>query len=97
MKTPSKNPKLTKPLAQHTAQRKRRRTQFVRFKDAKGKTVEFVEMYTSADFPCVEIGFADKTALHFLIDTRLTMEPTYSNWKTGNQRMLRRWPAVDCR
>jgi hypothetical protein len=51
----------------------------------------------AADFPCVEIGFADKTALLVAMDTRLTMEPTYSNWKTGNQRLLRRWKAVDCR
>jgi hypothetical protein len=62
-----------------------------------GKTVEFVEMWTDADFPCVEIGFEDKTALHFVMDTRLTMESAYANWKTGNQRMLRRWPAVECR
>ena len=53
-------------------------------------------MFTDADFPGVEIGFADKTALHFLIEPRLTMEPTYSNWKTGNQRVLRRWTAVEC-
>jgi hypothetical protein len=63
----------------------------------RGKTVDFVEMSAAADFPCVEIGFADKTSLHFLIDPYITMEPTYSNWKTGNQRLLRRWPAVDCR
>jgi hypothetical protein len=97
MKNLSKSPKLTKPLGQRPAKRKRRGSQFVRFNDAKGKMVEFVEMCTDAEFPCVEIGFADKTALHFVMDTRLTMEPTYSNWKTGNQRMLRRWPVVACR
>jgi hypothetical protein len=87
----------TQSLGQHPTRRKRRGKQFLRLNDVKGKTVEFVEMYTAADFPCIEIGFADKTALHFLMDTRLTMEPTYSNWKTGNQRLLRRWPAFDCR
>jgi hypothetical protein len=97
MKNPSKKHKLTNPLGQHSARRKRRGSQFLRFSEVKGKTVEFVEMCTDADFPCVEIGFADKTALHFLMDTRLAMEPTYSNWKTGNQRLLRRWPAIDCR
>ena len=79
------------------ARRRRRGGRFLRFREAEGKTVEFVEMYTDADFPCVEIGFADKTALHFLMDTRLTMEPTYSSWKTGTLRMLRRWPATECR
>jgi hypothetical protein len=90
MKTPGKSPKRPAP-------HRRRRKHFLRFNEAKGKTVEFVEMYTDADFPCVEIGFDDKTALHFTMDTRLTMEPVYSNWKTGNQRLLRRWPVVECR
>ena len=39
----------------------------------------------------------DKTALLFVMDTRLKMEPTYTNWKSGNQRILRRRPAVECR
>lgn len=84
-------PSLTQP------RRKRRPRHCVRFSEAAGKTVEFVEMWTNADFPCVEIGFEDKTALLFVMDTRLVMEPAYTNWKTGNQRMLRRWPAVECR
>lgn len=48
----------------------------------------------TGDDPCVEIGFADKTALLFIMDTdtRLTMEPVYSDWKTGNERLIRRWP-----
>ncbi len=77
------------------ARRKRRGKQFFRFNEVEGKTVEFVEMGTAADFPCIEISFADKTALLFLMGTRLTMEPVYSDWKTGDQRLLRRWPAKE--
>ena len=77
------------------ARRRRRGRQFHRFQEAVGKTVEFVEMYTSAEFPCVEIGFTDKSPLHFLMETRLTMEPTYSDWTTGDQRMLREWPVTE--
>ncbi len=77
------------------APRRRRGRQFHRFREAVGKTVEFVEMYTSADFPCVEIGFTDKTALHFLMETRLSLEPTYSDWTSGDQRLLREWPAQE--
>jgi hypothetical protein len=79
------------------ARRSRRSSRSLRFNLARGKTVEFIQMFTDADFPGVEIGFADKTALHFLMETRLTMEPTYSKWKTGNQRVLRKWPAAECR
>jgi hypothetical protein len=75
----------------------RPRSRSLEFNEAKGKTVAFIKMFTDADFPCVEIGFHDKTALHFLLEPSLTMEPTYSSWKTGNQRLLRRWPAIECR
>jgi hypothetical protein len=94
MKT-SKSPNKT--LSKGPTRRKRRGSRFLQFNEARGKTVEFIQMFTDADFPCVEIGFADKTALHVLVEPRLTMEPTYSNWKTGNQRVLRKWPPVDCR
>ena len=107
MKTSSKNPStsrsksrrdiLTKTLSKRPTRRKRRGRQFLRFNEVEGKTVEFVEIGTAADFPCVEIGFEDKTALLVIMDTRLTMEPVYSDWRTGNQRFLRRWKAVDCR
>jgi len=69
----------------------------LRFPEVKGKTVEFMEMCTAADFTGVEIGFADRTATLVLMETRLTMEPVYSDWKTGNQRRLRQWPVVECR
>src|SRR5260370_32852468 len=75
------------------ARRKRWGKQFLRFDEVEGKTVEFVEMGTAAEFPCVEIGFADKTALLFLMDTRLTLEPAYSDWKTADQGLLLIWPA----
>lgn len=77
------------------ARRRRRGRHFRRFREAVGKTVEFVEMYTSAEFPCVEIGFTDKTALLFLMETRLSMEPTYSDWTTGDERRLREWPMQE--
>lgn len=79
------------------ARRRPKRREALRFDEVVGKTVEFIEMRTDADFPCVEIGFEDKTALLVLMNTRLSMEPSYSDWKTRNQRLLRRWPALDCR
>jgi hypothetical protein len=99
VKNSSKNrrAKHARPAGKGPAQRKRRSSRSLQFSEVRGKTVEFVEMSTDADFPSVEIAFDDKTALHFLMEPRLSMEPTYSNWKTGNQRVLRRWTAVDCR
>lgn len=82
----TKQPKISLPP------KRRRRPNTLRFPEVAGKTVDFIEMDWSADFPCVEIGFDDKTALLVLMGTRLTMEPSYSDWKAGNLRELRRWP-----
>ncbi len=65
-----------------------------RFTEAKGKTVEFVEFYTGSDYHCVEIGFDDRTAMHFTIEPSFSVEPGYSSWKTGNERVLRRWALI---
>lgn len=67
-----------------------------RFSEAKGKTVEYVEFYTGQGFHCVDLAFADKTALHFAIDPAFNVEPGYSSWKTGNQRILRSWAPIHC-
>lgn len=88
MKTPTKK--------KRPALRKPTRRQVLRFEEVKGKTVEFIEISADAEFPCVEIGFDDKTALLVLMDARITMEPEYSEWREGNQRMLRHWPVVEC-
>ena len=92
-----KSPKTSRTPSQNQPRRRRRPRHCLRFREVVGKTVEFIEMRADAEFPCVEIGFKDKTALLFVMDTRLAMEPEYTNWKSGNQRTLRRWPAVECR
>ncbi len=81
--------KSSKTFGKSPVRRRSQRKGSLRFKDVKGKTVEFVEIGTAPDFPCIEIGFEDKTALHFLftVDPRLAMEPTYSQWKAGDQRV----------
>jgi hypothetical protein len=88
-----KNKSKAKASRPFSLQRRRRGSRFFRFQGAKGKIVEFIEMGVSADFPCIEIAFADKTALVFSMDTHLTIAPVYSDWTTGNQRVLREWPV----
>jgi hypothetical protein len=95
-KTRNRKPKSkAKALRTFSVHRKRSTSRLFRFKGAKGKIVEFIEMAVSADFPCIEIAFEDKTALVFSMDTHLTIEPVYSDWTTGNQRVLREWPAQE--
>jgi hypothetical protein len=65
-----------------------------RFKDVKGKPVDFVEVYTSGDYNCIDVRFLDKTALTFEIDFGFTVQAGYSRWKAGNQRLVKEWPLI---
>ncbi len=88
-----KSPKKTR--SRIPSSRRRRRRKILRFAEIAGKTVEFVEVDMTFDFPCVEIGFQDKTALHLLLGIAgFTVEPQYSAWKAGNERVLKAWPEI---
>jgi hypothetical protein len=47
---------------------------FYRMEEVKGKTVEFVEFFTTNGYHAIEIGFEDKTALNPLIEPHITLE-----------------------
>ncbi len=66
----------------------------VKFPQARGRTVEMVELSLNSDFYCVSIRFKDNTDLTVVIDTALTFRAEYSEWKAGNQKVLKRWPVV---
>jgi len=74
---------------------KQRKTSYVRlveFPQARGRTVERVELSADSDFPCISIRFTDNTDLTVVIDTALSFQADYSQWKAGNQKILKRWP-----
>lgn len=66
----------------------------LRFPQAKGKIIETVEFSTELGYHSISVNFTDKTSLNFEIEARFVVETDYSNWKTGNQRILRRWKPV---
>jgi hypothetical protein len=74
-------------------QSKTRYSRLVEFPEARGRTVEKVEMSTHSDFPCISIRFTDSTDLTLVIDPWLTFQADYSRWKDGNQKVLKRWPV----
>ena len=76
---------------------KQRKASYVRlmeFPQARGRTVEKVELSADPDFPCISIRFQDNTDLTVVIDPGLTFRVDYSEWKAGNQKVLKRWPPV---
>ena len=67
---------------------------FHRMEEVKGKTVDFVEFFTSNGYHVIDIGFEDKTALHLSIEPCFTLEREYADWKTGDSRSLKEWPVI---
>lgn len=66
----------------------------IEFPQARGKTVEKVELSADADFPCISIRFHDHTDLTVVVDRWLTFRADYSRWHGGNQKVLKRWPQL---
>jgi hypothetical protein len=66
----------------------------VEFPQARGRTVDKVELSADPSFPCISIRFKDNTDLTVMIHSGLTFRADYSEWKAGNQKLLKRWPAI---
>lgn len=64
------------------------------FPHARGRTVERVELVTNPEYYCVSIRFKDKTDLTVVINPSLTFNAEFSDWKTHDQRVLKRWPPI---
>jgi hypothetical protein len=51
-------------------------------------------LLTAGEYHCIDVRFQDKTVMHFVIEPYFTLEPEYSDWKTGNLRRIKRWPPI---
>jgi hypothetical protein len=67
---------------------------FYFFEEAKGKSLDRIEFFTSSNYHCIDVKFEDKTNFHFVIDPTFTLEASYADWKTGNWRPIKRWPVI---
>lgn len=76
------------------AQKGVRYPRLVEFPQARGRTVEKVELNLDSDFHCISIRFQNDTDLTFMIDPALTFRADYSKWKDGEQKVLKRWPPI---
>jgi hypothetical protein len=78
-----------------TRSRNRRSRGNPQFHEVKGKIVEKVELDPAGEFAA--IVFQDQTALTFNIDPLVAIYPELSDWKTGDWKGIKRWPAVQSR
>lgn len=70
-------------------------TKLFHLRQAKGKVVEKVEFSASPDHHDISIYFKDKTGLNFSIEAGFTLKTEYSDWKSGEQRIIRSWPLIN--
>ena len=64
------------------------------FPQMKGRTVEKVEFFTSADDHSIAIQFQDKTQLSFRLELGFTLSADYLDSKTGDGRVIKRWGPI---
>jgi hypothetical protein len=65
------------------------------FPDVRGKVVGDVYLTTKSYLKCVTLCFDDNTELVIDIEPSLSFKANYSDWKSGNQRVIKRWPRID--
>lgn len=67
---------------------------FVEFPQAKGRTVDKIELTANGDCPSIVIRFQGNIDLEVLIDPMLEFKARLYDWKSGSQREIKRWPTV---
>ena len=67
------------------------------FPPVRGKKVADVYVTMDSDMNCVTLSFEDNTELVIDIEPCLSFTADYSDWKTGDQRVIKSWPRVRSR
>jgi hypothetical protein len=92
----SSKKKPRKPLSSRRS-RKSFRYGEITFPQARGRRVEKIELLADSDHHSVTIRFQDKTDLEVQIDPTLAFSAVLYDWKSGSQRVLKRWPTIHSR
>jgi hypothetical protein len=69
----------------------------MKFPEVKGKTIQAIELFVSADECIIDIGFQDRTSLSFDVAACAVIVPKLADWKTGEYKPLKRWRPVHSR
>ncbi len=97
-KTPSKKITLRKSKTSRVpfslVERKFEGRKFVEFPQMKGKTLDKVELFTTAEYHSISLEFQDKTSLALRIEPCFALQATYSDFHTGDQKILEEWLPV---
>ena len=83
--------KTRKNKSRHSKQLALPKTRLTHFRELKGKIIEDVLFSAAPDHQDITIKLQDKTGLSFSIATGLILKTEYSDWTSGEQRILRSW------
>lgn len=64
------------------------------FPPVRGKTLADAYVTVDSDMNCLTLCFDDNTELVIDIEPCLSFAASYSDWKTGDQRVIKSWPRV---
>lgn len=87
-------------LAKNKANRKRNRKKddsfrrVMKFPQARGKTIEFIQLSVSTEEYIIDIRFKDKTSLTFDLEPCLSVIPEICDWRGTEYNPVRRWRPV---
>jgi len=78
----------------HPPKKRTSRKEVLEFPAVKGKTVEGVELFSDHEYYGITIRFQDKTALQFPFEIAVFAFSSLSDWKSGNERILKKYKSV---
>jgi len=64
------------------------------FPQATGRVVKQVEFFNDPSNNTLELTFQDDTSLSFEFEPSFVWEAYFARWKSGEQRILHRWPPT---
>ena len=67
---------------------------YVEFSEVAGKRVKDITLFTASDFHAIAVRFEDATVLNIELEPGFTARVDYSDWTTGDRRLIRKWPPL---
>ena len=68
-----------------------------KYPEVRGKVVESVQEWHTDDGFFITVTFTDHTVMNWDISTRIVLKPDLMNCKSGNGKLVRRYPTVRTR
>ena len=59
-----------------------------------GKTLDEIEITNLNEWRNITVRFTDETSIHFHLQLTLLVNTELSDWRTGNDTILKRYPQI---